>query len=194
MDTKPTNPKDALGSSKTPLWVLPFRVLRGVGMALFEGALKYGAYNWRDAGVRATIYYDAAINHLGDWWEGEDIDSDSGLSHIDKAIASLVVMRDSMYHGNFVDDRPIKATGEYPMRTDPRVAELIDRYPDPVPAHTEARRGELDDPMRDIDLRMGYVGAHVDSSGTITLLAGCPSHTAPSEDEVCENCGEGWKW
>jgi hypothetical protein len=30
----------------------------------------------------------AGEQHLGAWWEGEDIDVESGLSHIIKAIAS----------------------------------------------------------------------------------------------------------
>jgi hypothetical protein len=33
----------------------------------------------------------------------------SGLSHIDKAIASLIVLRDSMLQGNWTDDRPPSA-------------------------------------------------------------------------------------
>lgn len=130
-DVKPTNPKDAIGSTKLPFWVLPFRVLRGVALAMMEGALKYGGYNYRDAGVRASVYYDAAMNHLGDWWEGQDLDPDSGLSHVDKAIASLVVLRDGMYEGNWNDDRPLKARGETVARNDPRVAALLAKYPDP---------------------------------------------------------------
>jgi hypothetical protein len=136
-DSKPTNPKDAVSIAKVPTWVIPFRVLRGVGLAVLEGARKYGAYNWRVAGVRASVYYDAAMGHLGDWWEGQDIDADSGLSHIDKAIASLVVLRDGMYEGNWTDDRPPKARGEYVGRNDPRVAALIEKHPEPAEAFTE---------------------------------------------------------
>lgn len=141
-DKKPTNPKDGFGSRKVPFWVIPFRVLRGLGLALLEGALKYGAYNWRAAGVRGSIYYDAAIGHLGDWWEGQDVDPDSGLNHIDKAIASLVVLRDGMYEGNWVDDRPLRARGETIVRSDPRVVGLMEKYPDSAEPFTEAGRDE----------------------------------------------------
>jgi len=136
-DTKPTNPKDAIGSRKVGTHMIPFRVLRGVAMAFLEGALKYGSYNWRSAGARASIYYDAAAGHMGDFWDGQDIDRDSGRHHIDKAIASLIILRDSIYQGNWQDDRPIKARGELVSRNEPQADKLISRYPNPVQPFTE---------------------------------------------------------
>lgn len=104
---KRDNPKDVIGSRKLSLAVLPFRVLTNVALAMLEGALKYGRHNYRAAGVRASVYFDAVVGrHLMSWWEGEDIDAESNLSHIDKAIAGLMVLRDSMLEGNWVDDRP----------------------------------------------------------------------------------------
>lgn len=110
METKPSNPKDVLAVRK-PRWFsfLPLQVLAGVGLAMLEGAIKYGKHNYRAVGVRASVYVDAAVcGHLMRWYEGEDIDPDSGLSHIDKAIASLMILRDGMIQGNWVDDRPLK--------------------------------------------------------------------------------------
>jgi hypothetical protein len=107
VSVKPSNPKDAIGIKKLSFSCLPWRVLTGVALALMEGAAKYGRHNYRSVGVRASVYFDAVVaRHLTDWWEGVDIDPDSGLNHIDKAIAGLMVMRDSMLQGNFVDDRP----------------------------------------------------------------------------------------
>ena len=89
--TKQTNPKDAVGIRKILFSVLPMRVLWRVALAMLEGALKYGRHNYRIAGVRASVYFDAVVaRHLTLWWEGEDIDPDSGLSHVDKAIAGLI--------------------------------------------------------------------------------------------------------
>jgi dATP/dGTP diphosphohydrolase len=140
-NAKDTNPKDAAGSRKARWFsYLPLRVLVGVGLALFEGARKYGRHNYRVAGVRASVYVDACVSgHLTPWMEGEDIDPDSGLSHIDKAIASLVVLRDGMYEGNWVDDRPPSAKDWPEIMADAhrRAAEIIDRYPDAVPAYTK---------------------------------------------------------
>jgi hypothetical protein len=130
-ETKETNPKDAVGVRKVPTHVVPARVTAEVGLALLEGARKYGSYNWREAGVRASVYYDATNRHLADFWEGVDIDPDSGLSHVTKAIASLTVLRDSMMHGNWEDDRPIAAEAGWVQAMNEKAAEIIERYPNP---------------------------------------------------------------
>lgn len=135
VDTKATNPKDIVGSKKLSFAVLPWRVLTNVALAMLEGALKYGRQNYRAAGVRASVYFDAVVGrHLTSWWEGEDIDPDSGLSHIDKAIAGLMVMRDSMLQGNFEDDRPPR--GHVDMAAlNAKAAALIERYGHVQPKH-----------------------------------------------------------
>lgn len=136
-ETKETNPKDAVGVRKVPLHVVPARVTAEVGLALLEGARKYGSYNWRAAGVRASVYFDATRRHMDDWWEGVDIDPDSGLSHVTKAIASLTVLRDSMMHGNWQDDRPIRAEAGWVQDMNGKAAEIIDRYPEAKAPFTE---------------------------------------------------------
>ncbi len=106
--TKDSNPKEAFGSRKAGLSTISRQVMYEVGLAMLEGALKYGRHNYRIAGVRASTYYDACGRHMDAWWEGQDIDPDSGakLHHITKAIAGLTVIRDSMLAGNWTDDRP----------------------------------------------------------------------------------------
>lgn len=129
------NPKDAVGSKKLSFAVLPWRVLHHVALAMLEGALKYGRHNYRAAGVRGSVYFDAVVGrHLSQWWEGEDIDADSGKHHIDKAIAGLMVMRDSMLQGNFVDDRPPRGKLNMP-ELNAEAAALIDRYGSVQPRH-----------------------------------------------------------
>lgn len=124
---KPTNPKDACGVRKAPMSTVPASVLAEVGVAMLEGALKYGRHNYREVGVRASVYYDGTLRHMLAWWEGEDIDADSNLSHITKAIASLTVLRDTMMRGMVEDDRPPKTPGMY-AELNKRAAELTDRY------------------------------------------------------------------
>lgn len=104
--TKESNPKDAVGCKKVPLHGMPAPVLMECGLVKLHGDLKYGEYNWRDVGVRASIYYDALMRHMMAFWEGEDVDPDSGISHIAHAITGLAVLRDSMIQENWVDDRP----------------------------------------------------------------------------------------
>lgn len=136
-NTKPTNPKDSVGIRKVPFHVIPWRVIAELGLALLEGARKYGAYNWRASGVRASVYIDATNRHLADFWEGVDIDPDSSVSHVTKAIASLTVLRDSMLHGNWVDDRPIRAAEGWLQELNQKAGEIIDRYPNPKPPYTQ---------------------------------------------------------
>jgi len=135
MTNKPTNPKDSIGIKKLPFSVLPWRVLTGVALAMLEGAAKYGRHNYRAAGVRASVYFDAVVaRHLTEWWEGVDIDAESGEHHIDKAIAGLMVMRDSMYQGNFVDDRPPFGNVDIPD-LNRRAAEILAKHADKSPHH-----------------------------------------------------------
>ena len=135
-EVKDTNPKDACGIRKVPYSVIPAPAMAEVGVALLEGALKYGRHNYRVAGVRASVYYDAVCaRHLALWWEGEDIDPDSGLHHITKAIAGLLVLRDSIMRGNWVDDRPPKSPEGWMTDLNKKASELIDKYPEPLPAH-----------------------------------------------------------
>ena len=136
MSTKPSNPKDSVGIKKFYYSVIPWNVIAELGLAMLEGALKYGRHNYRGVGVRASVYFDAACRHLTTWWEGEDIDPDSGLSHITKAIASLTVLRDSMLRGNWSDDRPPSSNPEWVKEFNTRAACLIEKYPEPAKVWT----------------------------------------------------------
>jgi hypothetical protein len=140
--TKDTNPKDAIGTRKVPASCVPAPVIAEIGLALLEGACKYGRHNYRIAelGVRASVYYDATMRHLWAWWEGEDIDPDSGLSHVTKAIASLTVLRDAMIRGNVTDDRPPRTESGWVGELNEQASAVLDRFPDKVPAYTAAGR------------------------------------------------------
>jgi len=113
IEEKQVNPKEAIGKTKTQFHLVPPRVLKEVAEALTEGATKYGAYNFREAGVCYSTYYSSTLRHLIAWYEGEDTDKESGLNHITKAIGGLIVLRDSMIQGNDTDDRPVYAPKEH---------------------------------------------------------------------------------
>ena len=137
MSEKPTNPKDALGIRKAPLSTVSMPVLMELGVAMMEGGMKYGRHNYRVIGVRASVYYDALIRHMASWWEGEDIDADSGCNHITKAIATLVVLRDAMIQNKLVDDRPPKSKDNWMKEMNDKASVLIDKYPNPKEAYLE---------------------------------------------------------
>lgn len=141
---KDGNPKDAVGTRKWRNFVtVPFTVMIEVAIGMLEGARKYGRHNYRVAGVRASVYIDAAKGHLAQWWEGEDIDADSGLSHVTKAICSLVVLRDAMIQDMLTDDRPPKANlGPWRDEMQKVVDGIFERHPNPVPPYTEIDHGK----------------------------------------------------
>lgn len=107
-DVKPTNPKDAIGCDKVPLGLVPATAVAHQAMAHLDGALKYGAHNWRSAGVRASIYIDACKRHLDAWYNGEE-SADSGVHHLAHAAACLNIILDAQECGKLNDDRPTPA-------------------------------------------------------------------------------------
>lgn len=133
-DTKDTNPKDAVGVRKAPMSTVSAAVLAEIGVAMLEGAAKYGRHNYRAMGVRSSVYYDSTMRHLMSWWEGENFDPDSGMSHITKAITSLVVLRDAMIQGMLTDDRAPMSANFY-ERLNAQAAAIIDRHADKSPRH-----------------------------------------------------------
>lgn len=110
-DVKATNPKDAIASDKAPLHLVPASFKAYTAVALAEGMMKYGAWNWRAAGVRASVYVSALQRHLDKWFNGEDFDPATGVPHLANASACLAVLIDSMTQGNMTDDRPIEQEG-----------------------------------------------------------------------------------
>lgn len=144
--TKDTNPKDAIGSTKPPIANVPLSVISEVGMALAEGQWKYGGYNWRVIGVRASVYWDATFRHLKAWWEGEDTDPDSQLSHVTKAISALTVLRDAMIQDNWTDDRPPRSK-QTPTQVSDQYKQMLERLkslqPDPVKGYTQKGQDDV---------------------------------------------------
>jgi len=126
-ERKETNPKAAIGIKKAGMSCVPACVLAEVGVAMMDGAAKYGSFNFRESGVRTSVYYDATMRHLLAFWEGEDCDPDSGLSHVTKAITSLVVLRDAMIQGKCTDDRPPKSVPFY-AELNAKAAGVVEKY------------------------------------------------------------------
>lgn len=128
-DTEGENPKDRIGETKPPLHLIPpaAEILEAVVMGL--GAKKYQPFNWRKSKVRATVYISAARRHLAQWLDGNDDDSESGVSHLAHARACLGILLDAQATGNLVDDRPppgaaatliLQHTQDVPLAQEPR--------------------------------------------------------------------------
>ena len=105
-DLKPTNPKDVIGSGKLPLELVPSIINITAALAFFEGAQKYGRFNWRVSGVRASIYKAALDRHIAKWWNGEDCDPVTKVPHLANAIACIGIILDADISDKLTDDRP----------------------------------------------------------------------------------------
>lgn len=113
-----TNPKDLLGIKKPRLSAVPPAGLVYTALAMQNGEVKYGPYNYRENKVQARIYVDAALRHILAWHDGEENATDSGVPHLGHALACLMILVDAKETGNLVDDRP----------TPGAMAALLERY------------------------------------------------------------------
>lgn len=100
------NPKDIFGARKVSLSKFPAVALAHGAHAMMDGARKYGAYNWRDKAVIASIYVDAAKRHIDDWFEGQKRAKDSEVHHLGHVMACIGILLDAEETGNLIDDRP----------------------------------------------------------------------------------------
>lgn len=104
--TDKTNPKDAIGTTKPQLHLVPPALVIHTSQAMADGASRYGPYNWRKTKVRATVYINAALRHLSAHADGENLCPKSGVSHLAHAAANIAILLDAQGVGTLIDDRP----------------------------------------------------------------------------------------
>ena len=105
------DPKGEAGAKKAPMWLLPPVALEQTAWVAKLGAEKYGPYNWRVTGVCATTYVSAIMRHLNAWRDGEDLDPESGISHIAHIATSCNILMDAAACGTLQDDRNKRPAG-----------------------------------------------------------------------------------
>jgi hypothetical protein len=86
---------------------IPVVALRELGRVFAFGAAKYERDNWKNE-YEWSKNYASALRHLTAWWQGEDKDPESDLSHLAHAMWHMVVLywfqRQARYPE--FDDRP----------------------------------------------------------------------------------------
>lgn len=105
-DTKPTNPKDRIAGTKLPAGLVPDVARIALALAFFEGATKYGRFNWRIAGVSASVYRNAMERHMLKWWNGQDKDPATKVHHLANLMACCAIILDAELYDMLNDDRP----------------------------------------------------------------------------------------
>lgn len=108
MEVAKENPKyvQAQKDGKAPMDKLVLSVLEGDAHVHNHGASKYGERNWRLDPIKASTYEAAILRHfLAYFRDKEDIDPDSGWSHLYHIRACCAVMLDAEFVGTLIDDR-----------------------------------------------------------------------------------------
>jgi hypothetical protein len=104
-DTKATNPKDAIAGKKLPLDLVPATLEAFAALGFLEGALKYGKFNWRKAGVKFSVYIGALKRHTKKLEDGEWRDAKTRVPHLASILACAGIALDAYACGKLKDDR-----------------------------------------------------------------------------------------
>ena len=104
VDTQPAKRADG-GKARWDL--IPFDALDEIVQVFTFGAAKYGDFNWQK-GMSWSRCFGSTMRHLSKWWQGEDKDPESGLSHLAHAATNIIFL---MYYSKRsklqeFDDRP----------------------------------------------------------------------------------------
>lgn len=100
-----TNPKTAFGAVKPGTFNTPPVPLYEYSLAHYQGALKYGHYNWREDPVSTSTYINAARRHIDLYIEGQKEASDTGIHNLAHAMTCLSIVIDAEWYGTLLDDR-----------------------------------------------------------------------------------------
>jgi hypothetical protein len=92
---------------KPPVALIPPECIIEIAKVLNMGAKKYGPWNWRDDLSNTTFSrtYSSIQRHLNAYWQGEDDDPESGLSHLAHAATQIMILMIQHQDGKEMDDR-----------------------------------------------------------------------------------------
>lgn len=90
---------------KPPLACLPLKALREVAMVQLYGQQKYGDFYNYKKGMELSRNASCAMRHIADYMDGQDMDVESGRSHLAHAACRLLFMLENLADGTAVDDR-----------------------------------------------------------------------------------------
>jgi hypothetical protein len=187
MNTQHNDPKGAAGALKTPLGLIPPYAMDQTAWAHKLGAEKYGPFNWRDTGVCASTYINAIMRHLNAWRDGEDLDPESGISHLAHIACSCNILLDAGYCDTLQDDRNVLPNADIKSMS------ANEHYSDSVP---DEQKQELEEAKRWRDMHSEYAPLlnalkeiHADNNVYFTLDEGA---TVQEGDEYYDRYEREW--
>tara|TARA_B100001093_G_scaffold520319_1_gene614639 strand:- start:4461 stop:4769 length:309 start_codon:yes stop_codon:yes gene_type:complete len=94
-------------NGKPPLGLIPPEALLQISEVFGFGAEKYGMNNWREDGHNTSWIrtYSSIQRHLNAWHSGEDMDQESGMSHLSHAATQIMILIMHAIEHPEVDDR-----------------------------------------------------------------------------------------
>lgn len=89
---------------KEPMDLVSWPAIAGLSKVLAFGAAKYDRHNWQK-GMEWGRLIGATLRHVFKFSSGEDLDPETGLSHIDHAMCNLMFLSHYIKTGVGKDDR-----------------------------------------------------------------------------------------
>lgn len=99
-------------TNKPPLELIPLETLEQVARVLDYGRKKYASWNWAK-GQSWMANLGCALRHLSAWQRGEDLDPESGESHLAHAACCILFALHFERHCRDMDDRPAQLRESY---------------------------------------------------------------------------------
>lgn len=163
---KQTNPKELAAVTRVPLASLSPIASAHWAAAQYAGMLKYGAWNWRAAGVSYMTYLSAIKRHADALISGETFDPVDGTRHEGNIMACAAILLEALAAGMVTDDRPpvVDHRPAY-AEVEAIMGKLYQQYKDVHPKHWT-----INDVIEGRD-GVHPVGAPAPAAGATRLLA-----------------------
>lgn len=96
-----------VNKNKTDLTLVPAELIYGAARAFEDGLKKPGryAFNWKDVGLTIRDVGASLMRHTALYLDGQDLDEESGLCHLDHIAANAAMLMALRKMGKLVDDR-----------------------------------------------------------------------------------------
>lgn len=90
--------------------LFPVEALEEITKVLNFGANKYADRSW-EKGMKWGRLYAAMLRHMTAWWMGEDLDNETGISHLAHAGCCVIFLLTYVKRGmKSFDDRSIRSS------------------------------------------------------------------------------------
>ena len=121
-------------TGKAPIHYIPPSVLESLALVYGFGDTKYLPRNWEE-GMNYSRMYSSAMRHLLSWFEGHDLDAESGLPTLSHALWNIAGLIFYTQKGLGVDDR----SKAFKM---PNIEPVVAAKPMPMPTPTPTPAAE----------------------------------------------------